>query len=171
MGIYWQSKTLKTTKMTQSKLLKELQAHHADTLVFMPSKSYYWSPKDKAVYYQENDDTEVGLWTLLHEACHGLLEHTTYESDFELVKLEVEAWERAEKLARDLNLSIDSEHIQDCLDSYRDWQYKRSLCPKCDLGGIQVDQQTYSCIFCNDTWHVSESRFCRPYRRRTDSPR
>ena len=142
--------------------LKKLDEH----INFEPSTSYYWSPKNQTVYFQNGDATEVGLWTLLHEVSHGLLGHTTYESDFELVLLEVKAWEHAQKIAEEVKVIIDENHIQDCLDSYRDWQYKRSLCPDCDLGGVQIDQKTYSCLFCRGKWNVSEARFCRPYRRR-----
>ena len=150
--------------MKQIDLLKKLSETEASLLVFKPAKSYYWSPKDKTVFYQEDDKSEVGLWTLLHETCHGLLNHKSYQSDFELVMLEVDAWEKAEELGNEFGLKIDQDHVQDCLDSYRDWQYKRSLCPRCDLGGIQINTQTYSCMFCNDTWRVSAARFCRPYR-------
>jgi hypothetical protein len=152
--------------MTQAKLLENLKSYCGDKFSFSTAKNYFWSPKDLTVYYQEDDLSEVGLWTLLHEVCHGLLQHKTYESDFELVLLEVGAWERAEKLVTDFGLKIDQDHVQDCLDSYRDWQYKRSLCPRCDLGGIQIDQKTYKCLFCGDTWNVSAARFCRPYRRK-----
>lgn len=152
--------------MTQIDLLKQLQEYCGDNLTFRPGKSYYWSPKDRVVFYQQKDPSVIGLWTLLHEACHGLLGHKSYQSDFELVLLEVEAWERAERLATDFGLKIDQEHVQDCLDSYRDWQYKRSLCPRCDLGGIQINPSSYNCMFCGDTWHVSAARFCRPYRRK-----
>jgi hypothetical protein len=153
--------------MKQAKLLKKLSDSHGDVINFVPANSYYWSPKDKSVFYQENDETEVGLWTLLHETSHGLEDHKSYRSDFELVLLEVEAWERAEMLAIELEINIDPDHVQDCLDSYRDWQYKRSLCPRCELGGIQINARQYACIFCNDTWNVSAARFCRPYRRKT----
>ena len=156
--------------MKQADLVKDLQVYCADSITFTPARSYYWSPKESTVFYQENDASEVGLWTLLHEACHGLLGHKTYESDFELVLLEVAAWERAEKLAENFGLKISHDHVQDCLDSYRDWQYKRSLCPTCDLGGVQIDQKTYTCLFCNGTWNVSAARFCRPYRRKTKNP-
>ena len=152
--------------MKQIELLNKLKNYCGNSILFSPAKSYYWSPKDKTVFYQIGDKTEVGGWTLLHEACHGLLNHTDYESDFELVKLEVEAWERASKLAKDFDLNIDEDHVQDCLDSYRDWQYKRSLCPNCDLGGVQINQKTYRCMFCNSAWNVSKERFFRPYRRK-----
>jgi len=150
--------------MSQSSLLKKLKNKFGKNLKFVAAKSYYWSPTDLTVNYQKNDTTEIGLWTLLHETSHGLQNHTTYNTDFELVLLEMEAWKHAKKLAAELDIKIDHDHIQDCLDSYRDWQYKRSLCPKCDLGGIQTSQKTYSCMFCNGTWRVSSARFCRPYR-------
>ncbi len=154
--------------MTLIELVKILHKKYP-TITLSAAKSYYWSPTEKTVFYQESDSNEIGIWTLLHETCHGLLEHSTYESDFELVKLEVAAWERATELANELKIVIDPEHIQDCLDSYRDWQYKRSLCPRCDLGGIQINQKTYECIFCGSSWHVSTARFCRPYRLRQTS--
>ena len=151
--------------MKQAELLKNLQEYCGNSILFSPTKSYYWSPADKTVFYQVGDKTEIGLWTMLHEACHGLLKHKTYESDFELVLLEVKSWENAQKLAENFGLKIGDEHVQDCLDSYRDWQYKRSLCPNCDLGGVQIDQKTYKCIFCSGSWSVSSERFFRPYRR------
>lgn len=152
--------------MTQNKLLNLLARKFDGELKFEPSKSYYWSPTDSTVYFQAGDTSEVGLWTILHETCHGLLKHTNYSSDFELVLLEANAWQEAEKLSGDFGIEISDEHVQDCLDSYRDWQYKRSLCPKCDLGGVQTDQKTYSCMFCDGNWKVSSARFCRPYRKR-----
>jgi len=152
--------------MTQTRLLEQLKEYCGDRVLFKAGTSYYWSPQDKSVYYKEDDKTQIGLWTLFHEACHGILQHKNYSSDFDLVLLEVEAWKRAEKLASDFGLAIDHDHVQDCLDSYRDWQYKRSLCPRCDLGGVQISQTTYNCIFCHDTWNVSKERFFRPYRRR-----
>jgi hypothetical protein len=152
--------------MNQSKLLLILKEKFGDMISFEPGESYYWAPKDKIVFYQKNDESEIGLWTLLHETSHGLENHTHYKSDFELVLLEVQAWEQAEKLSEEIGLKIDNDHIQDCLDSYRDWQYKRSLCPRCELGGIQITASTYKCMFCNDTWKVSAARFCRPYRRK-----
>ncbi len=152
--------------MNQDKLIAKLKKLD-ESITFEPAKSYYWSPKNQTVYYQEGDSTEVGQWTLLHEVSHGLLQHTTYESDYELVLLELQAWDHAKKISKKFKIKIDEDHVQDCLDSYRDWQYKRSLCPDCDLGGVQIDQKTYSCLFCRGKWQVSEARFCRPYRKRT----
>jgi hypothetical protein len=163
---YWLCKKSNPSIMNQSKLLRKISTTFASNLSFEPADSYYWSPKGLKVFYQKDDSSEIGLWTLLHETSHGLLNHKTYNSDFELVLLEVEAWAKAEELAKVLDIKIDHDHVQDCLDSYRDWQYKRSLCPNCDLGGVQIDQKTYKCLFCSDTWQVSSARFCRPYRRK-----
>lgn len=128
-------------------------------------KTFYWSPTKSTVYYKSGDSRPEGLWALLHESGHALLEHARYHTDIELVAMEVDAWERAKALAQDLSLDIDEEHVQDCLDSYRDWLHKRSLCPDCALSGVQLDPYTYSCIFCHKRWQVSTERFCRPYRR------
>lgn len=153
--------------MKQAELIANLKANHgAESLLFSPADTYYWSPKEKTVFYQTNDQSEIGLWTLLHETCHGLLGHINYTSDFELIGLEVDAWDKAVELGKQMELKIDNEHIQDCLDSYRDWQYKRSLCPHCELGGVQISPTTYMCLFCDNDWHVSTARFCRPYRRK-----
>lgn len=128
-------------------------------------KTFYWSPAEATVYYKAGDSRPESLWALLHESGHALLSHARYHTDIELVSMEVDAWERAKALAQDLSLDIDEEHIQDCLDSYRDWLHKRSLCPDCTLAGLQIDGYTYTCIFCHKRWQVSTERFCRPYRR------
>jgi len=130
--------------------------------------NFYWSPRNKTVVYNAENDTDEGVWALLHESGHALLDHIQYYSDIELVMMELEAWEKAKVIARDLDVQIDEDHIQDCLDSYRDWLHKRSLCPDCHLSGIQTKPNTYSCIFCQKQWNVTSERFCRPYRRRTE---
>jgi len=128
--------------------------------------TFYWSPTDKIVYYKQDNKTNEGVWALLHESGHALLDHTQYYSDIELVRMEMEAWDKACSIAKNLQLEIDESHIQDCLDSYRDWLHKRSLCPDCQLSGVQITNNTYSCIFCQKKWSVSSERFCRPYRKK-----
>ena len=164
-------------------------------LQFMSAETYYWSPENHTVYYKKNDASAHGSWSLLHEVAHGLLGHTKYYSDFELVRMEMEAWEKAKKLAGELQeslgaqslepgeardkpelrsqnseLTTNEDHIQDCLDSDRDWLHKRSLCPDCNLSSIQTDAHTYTCVFCDKKWHVTAERFCRPYRRSAPIP-
>lgn len=134
-------------------------------ITFVPAKSFYWSPKDQTIHVDEAAlNTEIGQWALLHEVGHAKLNHADYHSDFQLLALEVSAWQEAEKLAKSRGMQIDEDHIQDCLDTYRDWLYARSTCPTCRLNSLQVDTNTYSCPNCHTTWSVSRSRFCRPYR-------
>lgn len=151
--------------MNQQKLIKNILKHHP-SINFEEGDTYYWSPSNQTVYYGQSDGPE-GLWALLHESGHAILEHIHYYSDVELVNMEVDAWEKAKEVASNQNIEIDEDHIQDCLDSYRDWIHKRSLCPDCNLSGIQIDTHTYTCIFCQKKWKVSAERFCRPYRRVT----
>ncbi len=134
-------------------------------LIFSPAKEFYWSPQDKTVYYAVSTQLSDS-WTLLHEASHGLLNHQTYTSDFELLRLEIAAWEKAKQLAKKYRIAIDTDHIEDCLDTYRDWLHKRSLCPTCGVKSLQKDERTYGCLNCDTIWHVSNNRFCRPYRSR-----
>src|ERR1035438_1229275 len=86
-----------------------------------PAESFFWSHKQKKITYNQSvSDREVGIWSMLHEAAHASLNHTNYTSDLGLLRLEVEAWNAAKKLARQLAIEIDDSHIQDCLDTYRD---------------------------------------------------
>ncbi|MDQ3065467.1 MAG: hypothetical protein M3Q36_04340 [bacterium] len=134
---------------------------------FVHGDTFYWSPKDQKVIYDPMaNQPGIATWSLLHEVSHGILEHSYYHSDFELVKLEVEAWSQAEKLAKHYEITIDPEHIQDCLDTYRDWLHRRSTCPTCSVVSIQKTPNMYKCLNCTTSWRVSSSRFCRPYRRR-----
>ena len=133
---------------------------------FKPGATFSWSPKTNHVIYKElAENDEVATLSLLHEVGHALLEHKDYNSDFQLLTLEVSAWEKANQLAETFSRSIDSDHIQDCLDTYRDWLYQRSTCPTCTNCSLQTDSRTYSCFNCGTVWHVSSSRMCRPYRK------
>lgn len=145
------------------RLLEQLRRDHP-SLQFTEGKSFYWSPKTRQVFYAV-DRSQSGLWAILHETAHALLGHTRYTVDFELLQMEVAAWEHAKNLAKEYKTTIDEDHIQDCLDSYRDWLYKRSICPSCGNKSVQCDNELrYQCFNCHSTWCVASSRFCRPYR-------
>jgi len=101
---------------------------------------------------------------MLHELAHATLGHNSYETDFELLLLEVAAWDKAKALARDYGETIDDEHVQDCIDTYRDWLYQRSNCPACSTTSLQESAVSYKCFNCGSSWTVTASRFCRPYR-------
>ncbi|MGH9856221.1 MAG: hypothetical protein ACRD4B_00105 [Acidobacteriota bacterium] len=132
---------------------------------FEPGDAFFWSPEYSKVSYKlaSEDKPEHG-WALLHEASHALLGHKNYQHDIELLLLEVEAWQQAKKLAGQFGLEISEDHIQDCLDTYRDWLHQRATCPRCSNVSIQVSSREYRCHNCTATWSVSASRFCRPYR-------
>ncbi len=143
-----------------SKLEQQLSA-----VKFIESGSFYWSPKNHTIYYNAPELNEVkGQWALLHEAGHAVKNHQSYKTDAGLLILEVEAWQTGKEFAKKLGLVIDDTHIQDCLDTYRDWLYARSTCPTCALNSLQINQTTYKCLNCSTRWSVSASRFCRPYR-------
>lgn len=147
-------------------LLNRLEVDYPN-INFIEGDTFYWSPKDQAVTYTEQStQPDISDWSLLHEVSHALLGHSQYKSDFELVQLETEAWQYARKLADKYGIKISPDHIQDCLDTYRDWLHRRSTCPDCGIVSIQEDPSTYRCLNCKAAWQVSSSRFCRPYRRR-----
>lgn len=146
------------------KLLKELRKQCVG-VTFKAGQTFCWSPKAQAVTYASNQDSLSSMWSLLHETSHAILNHTTYITDFELLNMEVAAWEHAKALGLSLGITIDEEHVQDCLDSYRDWLYGRSICPKCGNKSLQNGAtRLYACFNCHTTWRVAPSRFCRTYR-------
>jgi len=150
-------------------LLKQLSADF-EHLTFTAGSSFCWSPTAKQVFYRQKANKVTGRWSLLHETGHALLEHANYTHDFELIGLEVAAWEKAKDLADRYDIAIDEDHIQNCLDSYRDWLHRRAICPSCDTRSIQLDDRAeYQCFNCRASWSVTPSRFCRPYRSKKQS--
>ena len=150
-------------KTTTSTLLDQVIADFPE-VSFEAGEQFLWSPKEHTVFYVADTSNKAEHWALLHELSHGLLGHTTYKTDFELLQLEVAAWHKAEALAASYGLKIDENHIQDCLDTYRDWLHARSECPSCTEHGLQKNSTTYTCLNCRTEWRVSSARFCRPYR-------
>ncbi len=146
-------------------LLAKLQLHYP-TIGFKPGPRFSWSPANNQVIYKLDSEKsdKVAIWSLFHELAHALLGHNAYKSDFELLSLEAAAWHKAQELAKSHKYIISSDHIEDCLDTYRDWLYQRSTCPKCTSCSLQIDSKTYCCFNCGTTWRVSASRLCRPYR-------
>ncbi|MBA3758416.1 hypothetical protein H0X10_02180 [Candidatus Saccharibacteria bacterium] len=126
--------------------------------------SLCWSPSAKSITYRTGDTSDENIWGLLHEAGHARLQHTSFRSDMELLELEVAAWDEAVKIGAKIGYKIDSEHIQDCLDTYRDWLHQRSMCPRCGIVTFQTTESQYNCYNCHKSWTVSASRLCRPYR-------
>jgi predicted RNA-binding Zn-ribbon protein involved in translation (DUF1610 family) len=133
---------------------------------FVPGEQEHWSPKTNTITYSEAEPLDELRYGLLHELAHAVLGHTSYDSDFELLKLESQAWELAVKIAKKYRVKLDPDHIQDCLDTYRDWLHRRSKCPTCGMHVLQDSPSSYKCFNCGTGWQVSARRFARPYRLR-----
>ena len=130
---------------------------------FRAAKQFSWSPRTQEVLFVVKSN-KTGQWSVLHELSHALLGHNSYMYDYELIQLEIDAWEEALKIAPNYHQVIDEEHIQSCLDTYKDWLHRRSRCPVCEHQGIQDQPTLYRCFNCHASWRVTASRFCRPYR-------
>jgi hypothetical protein len=162
----WRSKPTDTMQQLLSKLTAAYPKLH-----FVAGDQFCWSPETQKIYYKAGASGQQAEWSLLHETGHALLGHRSYEADYELLRLEIAAWERAKELAGELSTDIDPDHIQDCLDTYRDWLYKRSICPRCTTKSFQQsDFAHYRCFNCHTVWRVSTNRFGRAYRRHKDVP-
>ena len=143
-------------------LVKRLVADYPD-LQFVVGDTASWSPATRQITFAD-DVSEAATWSLLHELGHALLDHNSYKSDINLLQKEAAAWQKAQIISNKYNITIAEWHIQECLDSYRDWLHRRSTCPHCDSHGIQSTESRYSCLNCQKAWLVSKARFCRSYR-------
>jgi NADH pyrophosphatase NudC (nudix superfamily) len=145
-------------------LLKSLQTTYP-AVTFTSGDKFLWSPETDEVFYKHEGGRARDKWALLHETGHALLKHKSYHSDIELLKMEMEAWGKARELAQTFDIVIDEEHVQDCLDTYRDWLHARAICPTCTTRCLQQDNgYAFRCHNCHTSWNVTPSRFCRPYR-------
>ena len=109
-------------------------------LTFIAAMQPCWSPENRHIYYNAGRDKPKDAWGLFHELGHATLGHKSYSTDVDLLQKEVAAWGKAATIAETFNVSIDDTYIQDCLETYRDWLYKRSVCPACGAHGIQNER-------------------------------
>jgi len=147
-------------------LIKQLRGDFPDYIFQSHEDALYWSPQKQTIFYphattQLDDKLLAGI---LHELSHALLGHTRFETDVQLLRLEVAAWDKAKSLGATYAVVIDDEYAQDCIDTYREWLHKRSTCPTCTSHGVQHNKTVYRCLNCQGTWRVSDNRFCRIYR-------
>lgn len=134
-------------------------------LIYKPGKIFCWSPETNEIFYKMKSSKLSDKWSLLHETGHAVLKHSYYKGDFELIKMEVAAWQEAKIIAQKFKITVDEDYIEDCIDTYRDWLHKRSICPNCKTKALQQDDFIhYRCFNCQTIWKVSDSRFCRAYR-------
>lgn len=149
---------VKTTSQISSLISRIQSAIAPTTISIQPAESFSWNYKSNLVTYSSEHShfTE----NLLHEVGHALLGHKDYDSDIELIAIERDAWEKAKDLADKLDISIEESHIEDSLDTYRDWLHNRSTCPNCASTGIEVKKNIYSCFNCHEKWRVNDGRIC-----------
>ncbi|HSX35606.1 MAG TPA: hypothetical protein VLH84_01575 [Patescibacteria group bacterium] len=131
---------------------------------FAVGEIHCWSPAEGQISYQ-TDESPLHMAGLLHEVAHAILGHRSYQSDLDLLQKEVAAWDKAAQLADTYHTAFDGNHAQNCLDTYREWVYKRSTCPSCSAHGVQQTTTSYHCLNCGGVWQVTAHRFRRPYRR------
>ena len=127
---------------------------------FVAGDDFYWSPSDRAVYFDEKaPDTSRAI--ILHELAHALLDHRQYRRDIDLVKIEREAWELARTdLGPQYDTAVADDEIEMMIDTYRDWLHARSTCPACSMTGVQTSDTLYHCVSCGKDWRVNEARRC-----------
>jgi hypothetical protein len=143
-------------------LIRRLQTD-LPNITFKPAREFSWSATKGIVTY--NDQANNWQQLLLHEVAHSLLKHQDYRSDRELVKLEADAWGYAkEHLAAQYQVVFDNDLIEDHKDSYREWLFRRSRCPRCEYGGWQTGPNQYKCPNCLSSWHVNSNQFRRVVR-------
>lgn len=159
------NKSAKKPSKTPSELLEAIKADFPQ-LEFRQSSRFSWHAGQNYISYR-TPDTIQAIWALLHEIGHAELDHTDFNSDIELLQKEVAAWAKAHEISTRYGVKIDQDYIEDNLDSYRDWLHIRATCPTCYERCLQTDRHTYTCHNCGTTWHVTRSRLCRPYRRRS----
>lgn len=146
--------------MTNNHLLQLVQKLQADfpQFQFQAGNQFKFQPDKQIVVYQPQ--TEQAELLLLHELAHALLQHTDYRFDIELVKMETDAWEYTKnQLLPHYQVAIDADLIDETLETYRDWLYQRSCCPKCGSVGSQTADLSYKCLECSARWRPNDAKF------------
>ena len=147
-----------TTTHSTPLLLRNLRRDYP-ALWLKEADTFYWSATEQTVFF----DTSEPEWQafLLHELAHGILGHSQYRRDIQLLGFERDAWAHAaDTLSRTYGVPISDEIAQANLDTYRDWLHSRSTCPQCQATGIQSHTEQYKCLGCHTTWRVNEARTC-----------
>lgn len=146
-----------------SSLIKQLTSDsasysHLINLHFTDEGLFAWNGRTTTLSYDSNHP-DVSL-LLLHEYGHAILNHQQYRQDIELLTMERDAWDQAQRHAQKYGLAVSDDTIQGSLDTYRDWLHSRSVCPNCESTGIQTSKDAYECLACHHSWRVNEARTC-----------
>lgn len=144
-----------TTMPKTTSLIDKLATDFPD-FTFEQGADFMWSPTTHTVFYTNTANTPQ----LFHELAHGILDHTGFRRDIELLSMEVAAWKNAKEIAQRYGVVIDDAAAEDHLDTYREWMHARSTCPNCEAVGVQSGETTYSCVACQHEWQVNDARHC-----------
>ena len=129
---------------------------HLQHLTFVQGEMFHWNHNACVITY--NPNTPEAVTHLLHEYGHALLDHSGYERDVQLLRMEVDAWQQAQQTASQLDIHLNPDTAEEAIDSYRDWLHARSTCPDCHATGVQKDFNHYTCLACHRTWRVNQAR-------------
>ena len=140
--------------MKLSKLIAELKVDYP-AIRFQSSDIAHWSPSEQTIYYDSSATNTI------HELGHALLGHSTFTQDIELIRIERDAWEKAEHIAKKYRVVINDKIVEAAMDNYREWLHSRSSCPKCYQVGVQSHRNlSYYCINCSAKWKANDARSC-----------
>ncbi len=153
----------KITSLAKKLQHKARREPHLANLTLRQGEIFGWDHTACAITY--NPAHPAAIANLLHEFGHATLDHQSYQRDIELIAMERAAWDRAKVLGQELGIALDTDTVEDALDTYRDWLHARATCPTCTAAGIQTDGMLYTCLACHTTWHVNEARTCALRRR------
>jgi hypothetical protein len=139
-------------------LVAKLQADFPD-IHFVKSDMFRWSPDEQTVYVGEMRSDRDSA-TILHELGHAMCGHSDFAHDIDLLKMEREAWTKAQATSQQYEITIDEDTVEEALDTYRDWLDARSRCPNCGQTGVQEGEAVYQCLICHTGWRVNDARQC-----------
>lgn len=143
--------------MQSKNLVHKLQKKYPD-ITFVSDDICKWSSSTRTVHYDLTEEYFEAM--LLHELAHALLEHEDFALDIELVRMEAEAWEKAEDIAKSYGVKLPTEQVDQSLESYRYWLHQRSRCPECSQNGLQTKNTHYKCFACGCVWRANDARVC-----------
>ena len=130
--------------MNNNRFLDALRADYPELKFRMGAKFAFRPPRSIVLGPYE---PFWGLLTL-HEVSHAILGHKTFGTDVERLKMESEAWDKAQDLAQSYGIEVNEDFIRGQLDTYRDWLHQKSRCPKCGQTRFQTPDSRYHCPLC-----------------------
>ena len=142
--IYSQNRRKGSNSLLESELLELLKKDYPQ-FRFVNGAKYAFRPPRTIVIGPDAINTDM---LLLHELSHALCGHKTYGTDVQRLKMEAEAWAKAEELAAKYSVSFDEEAKEVEMDTYRDWLHQKSRCPVCGLTRFQTPDRIYHCPRC-----------------------